>query len=100
MCRAAAAAPGRESVMSVTRPFTCRGVRSRKRWAIATLVAMLASPVGGPMFVPTVVAQAQVAPVGQGFVITADDLRFIFDQILVAQDHAAGGALLGPGPNQ
>src|SRR3954462_2173906 len=84
--------------MSVTRSFTCRGVRS-KRWAIATLVALLASPVGGPVFMPTATAQT-VAPVGQGFVITAGDLRFIFDQILVAQDHAAGLPLLGPGPNQ
>jgi len=73
-------------------------VRS-KRWAIATLVALLASPVGGPVFMPTATAQT-VAPVGQGFVITAGDLRFIFDQILVAQDHAAGLPLLGPGPNQ
>ena len=86
--------------MSVTRPFTCRGVRSMKRWAIATLVAMLVSPFGGPVFVPAVRAQAQTAPVGQGFVITGDDVRFIFDQILVAQDHAAGGTLLGSGPNQ
>src|SRR3954468_23119271 len=84
--------------MSVTRSFTCRGVRS-KRWAIATLVALLASPVGGPLFMPTATAQT-VAPWRQGFVITAGDLRFIFDQILVAQDHAAGLPLLGPGPNQ
>src|SRR3954453_435177 len=84
--------------MSVTRSFTCRGVRS-KRWAIATLVALLASPVGGPVFMPTATAQP-VAPVGQGFLITAGDLRFIFDQVLVAQDHAAGLPLLGPGPNQ
>ena len=85
--------------MRVMRPFTCRGVRSRKRWAIVTLVTMLVSPLGGPAFVPTVKAQS-AAPVSQGFVITAGDLRFIFSQILVAQDHAAGGALLGPGPNQ
>src|SRR5262245_29009920 len=85
--------------MRVMRPFTCRGVRSRKRSAIVALVTMLMSPVGGPLFVPTVSAQAP-APVSQGFTITAGDLRFIFSQILVAQDHAAGGALLGPGPNQ
>ena len=61
---------------------------------------MLVSPLGNPVFVPEVHAQVQTAPVGQGFVITADDLRFIFSQILVAQDHAAGGTLLGSGPNQ
>ena len=86
--------------MSVTKPLTCRGLHSRKRWAIAVLVAMVAWPVAGPVFQPTMQAQVQTAPVGQGFVITGDDLRFIFDQILVAQDHAAGGTLLGPGPNQ
>ena len=85
--------------MRVISPFTCRDVRSRKLWAIVTLVAMLISPIGGPVFVPVVSAQP-AAPVSQGFTITASDLRFIFDQILVAQDHAAGGALLGPGPNQ
>ena len=85
--------------MRVVRPFTCRNVRSRKLGAIVTLVAMLMSPVGGPVFVPTVKAQS-VAPVSQGFAITAGDLRFIFEQILVAQDHAAGGTLLGTGPNQ
>ena len=86
--------------MTVTKPLTCRGLHSKKRWAIAVLVAMVAWPVAGPVFQPTMQAQVQTAPIGQGFVITADDLRFIYDQILVAQDHAAGGALLGPGPNQ
>jgi hypothetical protein len=47
-----------------------------------------------------VAARAQVAPVGNGFVIDAGDLRFIFHQIEVGQAHAAGGVLLGPGPNQ
>src|SRR5512132_986219 len=49
---------------------------------------------------PLASARAQVAPVGNGFSIDAGDLRFIFHQIEVAQFHAAGGALLGPGPNQ
>jgi Animal haem peroxidase/Bacterial Ig domain/RTX calcium-binding nonapeptide repeat (4 copies)/PASTA domain len=49
---------------------------------------------------PVTSVRAQVAPVGSGFPIDAGDLRFIFHQIEVAQFHAAGGALLGPGPNQ
>jgi hypothetical protein len=43
---------------------------------------------------------APLAPVGNGFVINAEDLRFIFHQIEVAQFNAAGGSLLGTGPNQ
>ena len=79
--------------------FTVRRARS-KRGAIAMLVAMALTPAGNPIFVPGVQAQQQVAPVSQGLTIDAQDLRFIFQQILVAQDHAAGGTLLGPGPNQ
>ncbi len=63
-------------------------------------MAMALSPAGNPIFVPGLKAQQQVAPVSQGFNIDAQDLRFIFQQILVAQDHAAGGTLLGSGPNQ
>jgi beta-lactam-binding protein with PASTA domain/Ca2+-binding RTX toxin-like protein len=63
------------------------------------VVAMFFSGVG-PAFLPQSTVNAQTAPVGQGFIINADDLRFIYDQILVAQDHAAGGQLLGTGPNQ
>ena len=86
--------------MSAKKPFTCRGVRTRKRSATVALVAMLASTFGGnSLFVPSVV-HAQTAPTGQGFVLDAEDLRFIYHQIEVAQDHAAGGVLLGPGPNQ
>ena len=78
--------------MSAKKPFTCRGVRTRKRSAMVALVAMLASTFGGNnLFVPTVV-HAQTAPVGKGFALDAGDLRFIYEQILVAQDHAAGGA--------
>ena len=85
--------------------LTCRRGRSAKRWAAATMIAMLVSPVGRPIMQPVMApavlhAQTQVAPVGQGFNIDAGDLRFIYLQILVAQDHAAGGVLLGPGPNQ
>src|SRR6059058_5210743 len=45
-------------------------------------------------------AHAQTAPIGNGFVINAEDLRFIFHAIEVGQANSAGGALLGTGPNQ
>src|SRR3954454_21825508 len=80
--------------------FTCRRSRAAKRWAVLTMIAMMLSPIGRPVFQPVLEAQQQVAPVSQGFFINAEDLRFIYEQILVAQDHAAGGTLLGPGPNQ
>ena len=76
------------------RSITCRGVRLRKFWSIATMAAMLVSS-GGPMFNTAV--QAQTAPVGAGFILNAGDLRFIFRQIQIAQAHSAGGALF---PNQ
>src|SRR6187455_2691614 len=79
------------------RSITCRGVRLKKFWSVATMAAMLVSS-GGPMFSTT--AQAQIAPVGAGFVLNAGDLRFIFHQIEIAEAHAAGGQLLGLGPNQ
>src|SRR3954470_303317 len=86
--------------MSVKKLLTCRGVRGRKRSATAALVGMLASTFGGNVFVPTRVSAQSTAPVSQGFHLDAGDLRFISEQILVAQDHAAGGTLLGNGPNQ
>src|SRR3989454_12035269 len=86
-------------MMSPMKPLTCRRIRSAKSWSIVLVVAMLVSGIGGPTFTPAVV-HAQTAPVGSGFNITAEDLRFIYQQILVAQDHAAGGTLLGPGVNQ
>ncbi|MEW5852806.1 MAG: peroxidase family protein [Myxococcota bacterium] len=46
------------------------------------------------------VATEELAPVGAGFTINAGDLRFIFRQVQIAQAHAGGGQLLGPGPNQ
>jgi beta-lactam-binding protein with PASTA domain/Ca2+-binding RTX toxin-like protein len=89
-----------EKIMIRKQPFTCRRSRSANRWAVAMMIAMTLSPIGQPVFQPVVHAQQQTAPVSQGFNITAGDLRFIYEQILVAQDHAAGRALLGPGPNQ
>jgi hypothetical protein len=85
------------TTMSVCTPVTCRRVPARKPWAIVTTIAMMLSGAGN-LFVPTVNAQA--SPVGQGFSLDAGDLRFIYQQILVAQDHAAGGSLLGSGANQ
>jgi hypothetical protein len=61
---------------------------------------MIATPLGRPIFEVTAHAQVQKAPIGNGFFINDDDLRFIFKQIQVSQANAAGGALLGPGPNQ
>src|SRR5512140_289770 len=49
---------------------------------------------------PATPVHAQTAPVGNGFSINDEDLRFIFHQIEVAQFNAAGNPLLGPGPNQ
>ena len=85
--------------MSGSKLFSCRRSRTAKRWAVAVALAMSLPTAGGPLFVPEVV-HAQTAPVGQGFVLVGDDLRFIFQQIQIAQANAAGGALLGPGPNQ
>src|SRR3954451_3387138 len=86
--------------MSVKRLLTCRGVRGRKRSATAALVGMLASTLSGTITGPTTLHAQSAAPVSQGFNIDAEDVRFIYQQILVAQDHAAGGTLLGTGPNQ
>ena len=84
--------------MNALKLITCRRVALRRTWSIATMIAMLVSTIGTPIFVPTVTAQT--APVAQGFVIADSDLRFIFHQIEVAENHAGGGQLLGPGPNQ
>src|SRR3989442_3120313 len=70
-------------VMKSVKPFTCRGVRSRKPWSIAVVCAMIASTFGSSVFVPTV--KAQTAPIGAGFSLDAGDLRFIFHAIEVAQ---------------
>src|SRR3954470_21690640 len=90
--------------MSASTPFTCRRIRSSKRWAVATLIAMVVSTVS-PVLGPTV--HAQTAPVGAGFVLDAEDLRFIFHAIEIAQQHSVTrtnanpcGTLLGPGANQ
>ena len=70
---------------SAVRASRCKG------WALVLAIAMVFSgllSVAGPTPL-----QAQVAPVGNGFVIDAGDLRFIFPQILVGQANAAGAPL-------
>ncbi len=79
------------------KPFTCRRTPAAKRWAVVTILAMVVTTNGGALVTPAVHAQ-QTAAVG--FVLNAGDLRFIYHQIEIAQAHAAGGQLLGPGVNQ
>src|SRR4051812_10162214 len=83
--------------------MSLRKLGANKRWPFVMVAAMFLSGIS-PSFLSQSTVNAQVvaggAPVGQGFIINADDVRFIYDQILVAQDHAAGGQLLGTGPNQ
>src|SRR6478736_5145109 len=83
--------------------MSLRKLGANKRWPFVMVVAMFLSGIS-PSFVPQSTVNAQVvtggAPVGQGFVITADDVRFIYEQIQVAQEHAAGHDLLGTGPFQ
>jgi hypothetical protein len=89
--------PANRSFRSFT-PFTCRRTRAARRWAVMLMIAMTLTTNGGPLFMPAV--DAQTAPVGAGFVLNTGDLRFIFHQIEIAEAHAAGGELLGLGPNQ
>src|SRR5262249_23287525 len=95
-----------EEIMSRSKLLTCRRPRWSKRWAVVLAIAMMMPGIGGQLFMPTVQAQS-VAPVGAGFTINADDLRFIFHAIEIAQEHSITrtaadpcGTLLGPGPNQ
>src|SRR5262245_12036404 len=87
-------------MMRARKPLTCRRMRTARPWAVVTALAMLLSGIGSPIFTPDVQAQVSSTTSGQGFTLVAGDLRFIYQQILVAQDHAAGGTLLGNGPNQ
>jgi len=68
----------------------------KSRWRNALLLSQVLVLALGP-FTPV---RAQTAPVGNGFVIDSEDLRFMFHQIEVAQAHSAGGKLLGNGVNQ
>jgi beta-lactam-binding protein with PASTA domain len=92
------------------RPFkilTCRRTPSARRWAIVAMLAMMLTGNGAPFLVPggssVVHAQASAAV---GFVLNAGDIRFIFRQIQIAQEHVAALATnpaatpFGPGPLQ
>ncbi len=79
-----------------------RATRGRRLLAISLAVATTI-----PLVAPFDVGQA-AAPVGQGFEVNASDLRFILQQIKIAEHHVANttgatgpcGALVGPGQNQ
>ena len=89
-------------------PLTAReACRSTLSVLLASLVAVTGCSSPGPQPASaspppaTTSADAQpLAPVGQGFNLNASDIRFILKQIQIAENHAAGGSLLGPGPNQ
>ena len=85
--------------MSLPQLFTCRRLRGEKRWLIVMLIAVLINGIGGPGSAP-LRAQSAGDPAAVGFALDAGDLRFIFRQIQIAQAHAAGNPLFGPGPNQ
>src|SRR3982751_6834807 len=71
-------------------------MRDKSRWRNTLLLsqALLLA------LYPMTSAQAQTAPVGNGFVLDVEDIRFIFHAIEVGQANSAGGVLLGSGPNQ
>jgi hypothetical protein len=75
---------------------------SRFTSAVALATAFVFTVVGcAPAKAPAPAAsQDSLAPVGAGFNLNASDLRFILQQIKIAEHHASGGELLGPGPNQ
>jgi len=101
--------------MSIKRRLgtTTRGNRRRAasrtplvRRGVAGATALL---LGASMTPALIAAQsASAAPVGQGFKLNASDLRFIFKQIQIAENHAATprtpdnpcNGLVGDGPNQ
>ena len=75
---------------------TCRGVRSNTRWATPLVIALVLSTAGGPMG-PSATIKAQ-APIGAGFKLDAADLRFIYQQIVIAEQHVATGQINLPDP--
>ncbi len=68
--------------------FSLRKLGAQKRLARVMVLAMFFFGLG-PAFLPQPV-HAQTAPIGNGFVLDAGDLRFIFQQIVVGQGNAAG----------
>src|SRR4051812_45648666 len=81
--------------------LTCRRTPSARRWAIVATLAMTLSGNTAPLFLThdTGLVHAQ-ASAAVGFALNAGDIRFILRQIQIAQEHAAGHALFGPGPLQ
>jgi Ca2+-binding RTX toxin-like protein len=79
-------------------------------WSVrarASVAASLAAVVGIVPVTGLLPAPASAAPVDQGFNLNPSDLRFILDQIKIAERHARTasplnpcGTLLGPNPNQ
>ena len=84
--------------MTQPKRLTCRGIRRQKQWAIVSAMALIMSTFGSQG--PGRVVHAQANPALVGFVLDAGDLRFILKQIQIAEAHAAGGQLFGPGDFQ
>ncbi len=87
---------------------TTRGRHTRARRGRSTLAAVAVVGVVTAVTQPLVgAAHAAVAPVGQGFTVTAGDLQYILKQIKISERHAATltasnpcGTLVGPGKYQ
>jgi Ca2+-binding RTX toxin-like protein len=79
------------------RPREQRGALRIGAIATALLTFLSACSNGTPEAKPPV---GEFAAVGAGFNLNASDLRFILQQIKIAESHVAGNPLLGPGPNQ
>ncbi len=95
-------APG--AVSTRGRARSRRTVHRPPRW-VAAVAALSCTLIGLPA--SALSAHAAVAPVGQGFTVTASDLAFILKQIKISERHAATftssnpcGTLVGPGPDQ
>ena len=88
------------------RPFgflTCRRTKAAKRSAVVAMLAMVFTGNTAPFMTPVqpAVLQAQgTDPNEVGFVLTDGDIRFIIKQIQIAQEHAGGQPLFGPGELQ
>jgi Ca2+-binding RTX toxin-like protein len=85
----------------LARSFHAAREAARSALALTLSAAMAILPACTPQAPPAPAAQAEpLAPVGAGFNLNASDLRFIYQQIRIAERHAAGGPILGPGPDQ
>src|SRR5688572_6741429 len=72
-------------------------LRKRRASALLVCAAMIAGTVGTGFHAQAVDPPTTPTP---GFNLIASDLDFILKQIKIAEAHAAGGQLFGPGPNQ